>query len=133
MPRSIFADTSALLAAYNPRDKYYREAREFFHSEHRFVTTNFIIDETITLVLSRVGHRLAVELGDNLWNGNLAGTIYVTEADQRLAWDLFKRYDDKKFSFTDCTSFAVMLRLGLKEVFTFDDDFGQSGLFTRVP
>ncbi len=133
MPHSIFADTGALLAAYNPRDKYYQAAQAFFHSDHRFVTTNFVVDETITLALNRVGHRLAVELGDNLWSGNLAGIVYVTKTDQRLAWDLFKRYDDKMFSFTDCTSFAVMLRLGLTDVFTFDGDFTQSGLFTKVP
>jgi predicted nucleic acid-binding protein len=133
MPHSIFADTGALLAAYNPRDKYYHAAQAFFHSDHRFVTTNFVVDETITLALNRVGHRLAVELGDNLWSGNLAGIVYVTKTDQRLAWDLFKRYDDKMFSFTDCTSFAVMLRLGLTDVFTFDGDFTQSGLFTKVP
>lgn len=133
MPTALFVDTSALLAAYNPRDKYYRRAVDFRAQAPQLITTNFVIDETITLALKHVGHSLARQLGDDLWQQKLAKIIYLTEADQRAAWELFKKYDDKTFSFTDCTSFAVMLRLGLTTAFTFDQDFKQSGLFTIVP
>ncbi|MBI2933751.1 MAG: hypothetical protein HYY16_19075 [Planctomycetes bacterium] len=49
---------------------------------------------------------------------------------REAAWKLFKRYDDQVFSFTDCTSFAVMNKLGLKEAFTFDDGFRKVGFAT---
>ncbi len=38
---------------------------------------------------------------------------------------MFEQYDDKKFSFTDCTSFVVMRKTGISEVFEFDRHFEQ--------
>jgi len=48
------------------------------------------------------------------------------------AWQLFQRYRDKRYSFTDCVSFAVMKRLKLKTALTFDKHFTQAG-FERKP
>jgi uncharacterized protein len=129
----FFADTSAFFAAYNRQDQHYREAIEFLRQRPRLITTNFVVDETITLIRVRASHRLAIELGEDLWQERLAHLFPVTYSDQRTAWQLFKKFDDKRFSFTDCTSFAVMLRLGVLRAFTFDDDFVQTGLFTKVP
>ncbi len=48
----------------------------------------------------------------------------ITKEVEDLAWDLFVKYDDiEDLPFTDCTSFAVMKELNLKEVFTDDDHF----------
>ena len=129
----IFVDTSAWYALANEKDINHALARQFSAENRRLVTTNFVIDETITLTLIRAGYRQALSVGEQLWNGQLASIIWVTRDDERVAWDLFKRYDDKAFSFTDCTSFAVMMRLGLMCVFTFDTDFAQTGQFTQVP
>jgi predicted nucleic acid-binding protein len=62
-------------------------------------------------------------MGEKLWSGTLARIVRVSRADEQAAWDLFRRYDDKTFSFTDCTSFVVMERLGLRKAFTFDNHF----------
>lgn len=40
---------------------------------------------------------------------------------------LFRRYEDQAFSFTDCTSFAVMRELRLTEALTKDDHFRIAG------
>ncbi len=49
------------------------------------------------------------------------------------AWQLFVRYHDHVFSFTDCTSFALMRAMSLEEAFTFDrGDFATAGLATLV-
>ncbi|MBI5212767.1 MAG: PIN domain-containing protein [Nitrospirae bacterium] len=39
------------------------------------------------------------------------------------AWEIFLKYKDKDFSYTDCTSFAVMERLKIDIAFTFDSHF----------
>jgi predicted nucleic acid-binding protein len=57
----------------------------------------------------------------------------VSAADERKARDLIARYDDKAFSLTDATSFAVMERLGIDHAFTFDRNFMQYGLATLAP
>jgi predicted nucleic acid-binding protein len=43
--------------------------------------------------------------------------------------DILPQYADKGFSFTDCTSFALMERLDINTVFAFDDHFTQYGKF----
>lgn len=129
----IFVDTSAWYALSNQQDANHALARQFLTGNQRLVTTNFIIDETITLTLIRAGYKHAVKVGELLWSRQLAGIVWVTAEDEQVAWQLFKQYNDKRFSFTDCTSFAVMTRLGLAQAFTFDADFLQTGQFRRVP
>jgi len=129
----VFADTSAWFALAYEGDPYHRLAQTFIASNPRLMTTNFIIDETITLVLTRLGYRPAREIGERLWSSRLACVIYVSKADQRTAWELFKKHDDKEFSFTDCTSFVVMERLELLHAFAFDEHFEQTGQFIRLP
>jgi predicted nucleic acid-binding protein len=128
-----FVDTSAWFATVDPNDPNHEVARRFMSAKPRLVTTNFVIDETITLVLKRLGYTQALRLGEQLWSGQLARIIYITKADQQAAWQLFKSYSDKEFSFTDCTSFVVMERLGLTRAFALDEHFDQTGQFVRVP
>ena len=129
----IFVDSSVWYALVNARDKNHLAAKRFLDAGHRLLTTNFVVDETITLVLVRKGYQAAVDLGEQLWSEEQAHIVWLSRADQRVAWQLFKRYSDKEFSFTDCTSFVVMERLGLTHAFAFDEHFSQMGQFVRVP
>jgi uncharacterized protein len=51
----------------------------------------------------------------------------VTSADVQRAKAIIYQYDDKDFSLTDATSFAVMERIRVPAVFTFDRHFAQYG------
>ena len=133
MRQPIFVDTSAWYAILDQGDANHRDAVDFLKTYPLLVTSNFVIDETITLVRMHLGHRIAVEIGDKLWKGVLAIVIHVTEEDERAAWEVFKRYSDKSFSFTDCTSFVLMKRLHIDRAFSFDRHFRQTGEFTLVP
>ena len=58
--------------------------------------------------------------------------IQVTEEIEDSAWIIFERFNKDKFwSFTDCTSKAIMELLDIKEGFTFDKDFEQMGFVKR--
>jgi len=130
----VFVDTGAFHAIKDRDDDHHQEAVGFIASfTGRFIITNFVIDETITLALYKLGYETARELGEELWTQRYAHVVYVSQYDQRAAWELFKKHDDKKFSFTDCTSFAVMERLGLLYAFAFDRHFEQAGRVTRLP
>jgi hypothetical protein len=133
MQEPIFADTSAWFAIKDANDANHASATEFMNQRPYLITTNYVIDETITLIRAHLGHRDAVDIGERLWRGELATIVWVTHEDEQTAWELFKRYQDKEFSFTDCTSFVVMRRLGITHAFTFDEDFEQTGKFVRVP
>jgi predicted nucleic acid-binding protein len=78
--------------------------------------------ETWLLLNSRV-HRHAAE---QFWRGIRSGIAQVekvTMADLDAAWAIGEAFSDQNFSIVDRTSFAVMQRLGLSRVASFDDDF----------
>jgi len=129
----VFVDTSAWYALLNARDVRHERALQLLDETYRLVTTNYVIDETITLTLIRAGYRQAVSVGDMLWSGKASEIVRITEEDEQAAWRMFKQFDDKQFSFTDCTSFVVMQRMGITLAFTFDDDFARTGLFVCLP
>ncbi|RME42523.1 MAG: PIN domain-containing protein [Caldilineae bacterium] len=133
MTNVVFVDTGAWYALANKKDINHERAVQFVLEPKRLLTTNYIIDEAITLTLFRAGYSAALRMGEQLWGGELADIVWVTRADEQRAWKLFKQYRDKMFSFTDCTSFAVMSRLNLVYAFTFDADFSQTGQFQTVP
>ncbi len=57
---------------------------------------------------------------------------WIGTARSEKARNLFFRYRDRDFSFTDCTSFVVMQELKLKQVVTTDHHFQQMS-FDVVP
>ncbi len=79
------------------------------------------------MLSSYTGHRVAVAFGDWVQSERRVQIVRVNEELWQAAWQLFKRYHDKKFSFTDCTSFVLMQRQGLVDVFGFDHHFEQIG------
>ena len=76
---------------------------------------------------------IAWEMGQMLFGGELAEIILVAEEDIHEAWDIFQRYNDKGGKFTDCTSKAVIDRLGIETAFAFDQHFRQFGSVKVVP
>lgn len=130
----IFVDTSAWYALFDKDDNNHAQANYFYkNNTFPLVTTDYILDESLTLIKKRLGHAKAVEIGKSLWNGELADIIHLTEEDKVAAWKIFQRYDDKGFSFTDCTNFAVMERLNMPTVFAFDEHFKQYHRLKSLP
>ncbi len=124
----IFVDTGAWYALVDSSDKNHKKSVGFINDlKQPLITSNFVVDETLTLVKNKLGYDVAKGIGENLWKGKAAKIIRVSEEDEMYAWDIFLKYKDKNFSFTDCTSFAVMDRFSIKSAFTFDEHFKQYG------
>jgi predicted nucleic acid-binding protein len=134
--KQIFADTNGWIALSSKRDQLHEAAvkinRDLLRSGHRYVTTNFILDETYTGLRMKVGHLAAVDFGERQRKSKTVQIIRITEEMEEEAWEMFKQYTDKDFSFTDCTSFVLMRRLGLTEAFTSDHHFEQMGFVTLL-
>lgn len=130
----IFVDTGAWYALLDEDDANHHAAVKFKDSlPHPLMTSNYIVDEVLTLARNRLSHKVAVEIGQKLWDESIANLIRVTPQDEKKAWEIFVKYRDKAFSFTDCTSFALMERVGITEVFAFDEHFKQYGNFIVLP
>ncbi len=127
---TIFVDTSAWYATVDKSDRDHMAAVAKIQNLGRpLLTSNYIFDETLTLLKTKLGPTIAVQFGEKLWNQEVATLIRISEKDEDMAWKLFLKYEDKGFSFTDCTSFALMERLKINMVFAFDDHFAQYGKF----
>ena len=127
----VFVDTSWYKAFLDQNDDFFSLAidqyKKIKSEEIVFVTTNFIIDEALTLIRIRCGLQLALKFRDMLSEmDSILQVIRVLPEDEEKAWEWFPK-DWSKLSFTDCTSFAVMKRLGLSDVATFDNHFTQAG------
>ena len=135
MPERIFVDTGAWVALYLPKDAHHRAARAALEELKRqsaiLLTSNYVIAEAITAVRSFASHARAVELGEALFGSRLIRRIPIHERLEQRAWALFRKYDDPSFSFTDCTSFAVMEAEGIATAFAFDRDFVVAGFKAR--
>lgn len=130
----IFTDTSAWYAYVDKSDTHHSAATQFIHSlTLPLATSTYILDETVTLIKAHLGHSAAVRFGEKLRQEQIAKLLRITEQDEQRAWEIFVRHQDKAFSFTDCTSFAVMERLQVDTAFAFDDHFRQYGKFVVVP
>ena len=131
--KRIFVDTGAWYALVDKKDPDHLKAKEFYNNNSTpFITTNFIFDEIITLLMSRLGWDVSRKFGGRLKKSSLASIIAVTDVDEDKAWELFLKYEDAGFSYTDCTSFSVMERLRIDTAFTFDVHF-KTMKFTAVP
>lgn len=128
----LFVDTSAWLALNDKNDQYHNRAVAKISDIKKFrielFTSEYVIDESITLIRYRISHQAAVTFGDSLLKSSIVSIIDVTQEDRLKAWEVFKRYGDKELSFTDCTSFVLMRNLKIHKAFTFDEHFKQIGL-----
>jgi predicted nucleic acid-binding protein len=90
------------------------------------LTTNFVVAETYSLIVLRLGRAVAVRFLYDIDTGATA-VIRVGVEDEARAREIIRQYDDKDFSLVDAMSFAVMERLNISHAFTFDRHFAQYG------
>ena len=132
----VFVDTSGWVALLTANDTHHVRAATLFEhlrrSRSTLFTSDYILDETITTILKRGGHKQSVYAGNVLMTSHLIKIVSVSPSYFSKAWDLYKKFKDKQFSFTDVTSFIIMKDMGLHKAFSFDSDFVQAG-FDVIP
>ena len=136
---AIFVDTSAWDAIEDSGDRHHAAAlrfkEELVQQQTRLYVTNFILDESYTLLLYNIGYTRTVAFKrtiDLMQTGGILIVVHVSEAIEQAAWTVFERFNlDKAWSFTDCTSKVVMENLGIRQVFAFDHHFEQMGFLHR--
>jgi uncharacterized protein len=131
----IFVDTSAWYASLVPTDRNHSRALQWLTANHSpLLTTDYVIDETLTLLRVRGERKRALLLGARFFQDGDADIHKITTADLALAWKIFEQFDDKDWSFTtDCTSKVVMEQLNITTAFAFDHHFHQFGTIQVVP
>lgn len=126
----IFIDTSAIFALYNVSDPHHTKALSVANiikeGNNRQITTNLVISEALTIISMRLSKQAAIQFGTTISSSSYE-CIFITENLRNKAWEIFQKVKNKDVSFADCTSFAVMEHLGIKQAFSFDVDFKKYG------
>ncbi len=109
--------------------------QEVWSRKNKLVTSCYVLDETYTFLLFDMGYEKVVRFYSRIMKMKESGILkidHITENNEEKAWEIFKRFNvDKKWSFTDCTSKAIMEESKIKEVFAFDHHFEQMGFLRR--
>ena len=130
----VFVDTGGWFAAVVPTDADHKAAmRSLRQNRQPLITTDYVVDETLTLLKARGHVQRALIMGQQFFHGSLAVVHYLSPAEILLAWRTFQRFSDKEWNFTDCTSKVVIDALGLTHAFAFDHHFAQFGSVQVVP
>ena len=126
--RRVFVDTSAWYALIDRADPDHAQvAAQLKAHQGMLVTSNFVFDETLTLLRYRLGWTVAHAFGQQMRGGRLSQAARISPQDEEAAWDTFTRYRDQSFSYTDCTSFVLMERLRLSTAIALDEGFRTLG------
>lgn len=136
MARNLFVDTSGWYALIDRRDADHQRFSDLVQRHvgdgGRLVSTDYVLDESFTLARARSGSRAALGLMDLVEETSALDLEWIGSERFERAGRLFRQYEDQTFSFTDCTSFAVMRELRLTEALTKDEHFRIAG-FSLVP
>jgi predicted nucleic acid-binding protein len=129
-----FVDTGAWYAVFVNSDPNHDLATWWRRdNRERLITTDYVINETLTLLRSRAQHGIALEFGRLVFSGQLADVHFLSLDEILEGWRVFQRFSDKEWSFTDCTSRAVMEHSKITTAFAFDHHFRQFGTVHVVP
>ena len=115
-------DTSAWYAAADRGDRQNGAAKRLLATDEPLVMSDHVLVETWRLI----HHFISAYAAETFWEGLRSGVATIeqtTSADLEAAWAIGQGFADQDFSLVDRTSFALMERLGITRVISFDDDF----------
>ncbi len=130
----LFIDTSAVYSLIDQDDINHSRAKASFtksvHDNVSFLTTNYVIVESLALFQSRIGVKAV-----RLFHEDLLPIIRVEWVDElmhRAGVSALLAASRRNLSLVDCVSFEIMRTLGIKSAFAFDRHFAEQG-FTCIP
>jgi predicted nucleic acid-binding protein len=112
--------------------------RRLLQQGGRVYTSDYVLDETITLLFRRESPSDASRFLGGIFEASAQGRLTVESISSirfSEAWSLRQRFLDKPLiSFTDLGSMVVMKELGIQDILTEDDHFLHIGMgFRKVP
>ncbi len=135
--RHLFGDTSFFFALIAKRDPAHRTAvtayERLLRAGGHVVTTDYVLDETLTLTKARIDSAAALRLLDRIERSEAIELEEVTTDRFVSSKTYFRKHSDHDYSFTDCTSFVLMHEMGLRAALTTDRHFTEAGFDMLLP
>ncbi len=126
--RKLFVDTGAFIAKEIASDQHHGRAKQLWAEakEGLLFSSEHVLDECATLLARRTNYANASSWGKDALESGIEW-LQNQPSDWNDAFRLMRKYADQGVSFTDCLSFTMMKRAGLKDVFGFDRHFESAG------
>ena len=129
--KRLFVDTAGWMAMADARDPLHPSslrARDRWLEEGGVLTlSNYVVDETLTLIRMRLGIGAAEKWWDLVSQSRRCRTEWISPDREGKAVRWFFKWRDQSFSFTDCTCFVIMTELGIEKALTADHHFITAG------
>lgn len=136
MKQRMFVDTAGWMALADAKDPLHASSLtardQWLETGGLLVISNYIIDETLTLIRMRLDLDAAKRWWSQVSDSPRCRTEWVTPDRMERALHWFFSWKDQSFSFTDCTSFVLMKELRIQKVLTADHHFYTAG-FEIIP
>jgi uncharacterized protein len=131
MAAEIFIDTSGFYALLVRADDRHRQALDVMRKAgkrtQRFITTDYVMDETATLLMARRCFSVIPTLFETVSASKACRVVWMDAARFEKTQRVFIKNIGNAWSFTDCFSFILMRELRLREALSKDTHFRDSG------
>jgi uncharacterized protein len=128
----IFVDTSGFYALLVQGDNMHARGVDLLaraaELKRRFVTSDYVLDETATLLRARGYGRLIAPYFESVFASQSLRVEWMDPERFDDARRYFLKHQDQDWSFTDCFSFCLMRSLYISDALTKDKNFRQAGL-----
>ena len=132
--KPLFVDTGAFLAKEIAADQNHNAASAYWQriatDRPRLYSSEHVLDETATLLARRTSYAWAAQWGRDAMDAGIEW-LPAEREDLLEAFALMRKFADQAVSFTDCVSFVLMKKAGLRDVFGFDGHFPAAGFRLR--
>lgn len=129
--KRLFVDTAGWMSMADAKDPLHLKSSRFrdqaLENGTILFTSNYILDETLTLIRMRLGIESAEQWWDIVSQSPRCRVEWITPDRSEKALLLFFRWRDQTFSFTDCTSFVLMREMAIEDALTADHHFATAG------
>ena len=128
MKDAVFIDSNIFIAELNKDDSLHNRAKVILGNIEKqnlsAVTSNFIVNEVITVLSQRVSKTTAITFADFIYDGDTAIDIMTINRNIEIkAIEYLKNLKSKNISFCDCATLAVLDLFSIDNLATFDRDF----------
>jgi len=134
-PKRIFIDSSAWIDFVLNKEKYHKIIFDYLINEvkrgSKFFTSDYVLDETFTRLLTGQGIKSAKILKDkvkSLEQEKQILVLWTNEVFFNKAWNFFVKFSEHELSFTDATIYNFVKDLKIDEILTLDQGFKKIGL-----
>jgi len=128
---SVFIDTNIFVALRNADDINHEKAKKLMKKALTgkfgvIYTSEYIFDEAVTVALITTKNiKIAIDIGNYILSSPRIKLLFIDDETFKKAWKIFQKYKEKRLSFTDCTTTALIEKHKIDKLMSFDQHFNE--------